>query len=131
MKKIILFLLAMVMLGGCAQTVWVHPEYTPEKWKKDSYECEKDARQSGYFGTGITGSINMQNFFNRCLESKGWMRQTAQGVKDARNDDYCLSKEGKHSRGERICLEDGLYQCDYLPQGRNTVGWRKLENNCP
>ena len=44
---------------------------------KYRYECEKDARQSGYFGTGIVGSINMQNFLNGCLESKGWTKTTA------------------------------------------------------
>ena len=80
MKKLMI-LLAMViglLMSGCAtQTVWTHPDYTPEKWAKDRYECEKDARQSGYFGTGIVGSINMQNFFNGCLESKGWTKTTA------------------------------------------------------
>ena len=75
MKRLVILLAVVSLLFGCARPVWVHPEYTPEKWKKDSYECERDARQSHYFGTGITGSINMQNFFNRCLESKGWMRQ--------------------------------------------------------
>ena len=75
MIKIGLILLAIVILSGCATTIWVHPEYTPEKWSKDSYECERDARQSGYFGTGLSGSINFQAFYERCLRSKGWRPQ--------------------------------------------------------
>ena len=37
-----------------------HPNYTEQLWNVDSYECERGARQSGYFGGGIAGSINMQ-----------------------------------------------------------------------
>ena len=87
MKKIVLVLLAMGMLSGCAKTVWVHPEYTPAKWKKDSYECDRDSRQSvnsgGGFGiiggisSGIAAGIQMKDLFNRCLESKGWTKQQA------------------------------------------------------
>lgn len=75
MKKLIM--LAMVigsLVSGCATYTWRHPEYTPEKWARERYECERDARQSGYYGTGIYGAMNMQAFFERCLESKGWVK---------------------------------------------------------
>jgi hypothetical protein len=38
----------------------------------DSYSCERDARQSGYFGTGLVGAVNMKEFYVRCLRAKGW-----------------------------------------------------------
>jgi len=63
-----------LLVSGCATYTWRHPEYTPEKWARERYECERDARQSGYFGTGIYGALNMQAFFERCLESKGWVK---------------------------------------------------------
>lgn len=75
MKKLILLAMVMaLLLGGCATYTWRHPEYTPEKWARERYECERDARQSGYYGTGIYGAMNMQAFFERCLESKGWVK---------------------------------------------------------
>jgi hypothetical protein len=62
-KKILMAIMVAVLLSGCAHYTWRHPEYTPEKWARERYECERDARQSGYFGTGITGAINFNAFF--------------------------------------------------------------------
>jgi len=31
-----------------------------------------DARQSGYFGTGIVGAINIRDFFKECMVAHGW-----------------------------------------------------------
>jgi hypothetical protein len=70
----LLVVLAPLALGGCARYVYRHPNYTPEKWRVDSYECEKDARQSGYFGTGISGAMNFQAFYDRCLAARGWTK---------------------------------------------------------
>jgi hypothetical protein len=61
------------LLGGCApQSVWVKPGAGAQDFNVDQYACEKDARQSGYFGSGIIGSINMQDFYNRCMIAHGW-----------------------------------------------------------
>jgi len=64
-------ILSTVGIAGCA-TVWEKPGATQADFNKDSYECERDARQSGYYGTGLAGAINMQNFADRCMIARGW-----------------------------------------------------------
>jgi hypothetical protein len=59
---------------GCARTNYRHPDYTPQLWARDSYECERDARQSGYFGAGILGGMEIRNFYDRCLAARGWTK---------------------------------------------------------
>ncbi|MCC6105614.1 hypothetical protein [Acetobacter sp.] len=59
-------------LTGCAQKAWTKHGATTESFNNDKYSCERDARQSGYFGGGIIGGLNMQDFYNRCMNSKGW-----------------------------------------------------------
>jgi hypothetical protein len=73
-RRAALVLTTLVLLAGCAKVVYRHPNYTPQLWARDSYECERDARQSGYFGTGLAGALNMQDFFERCLAARGWVR---------------------------------------------------------
>jgi hypothetical protein len=61
------------LLVGCAPVmIWDKPGATQSDYNRDSYECEKDARQSGYYGGGIAGSIAMREFFKRCMISKGY-----------------------------------------------------------
>lgn len=76
MLLIAIFCIVFIILSllGCARVVYRHCNYTPALWAKDSYECERDARQSGYFGTGIIGAIDFQQFYDRCLYSKGWIK---------------------------------------------------------
>jgi hypothetical protein len=131
MKMTGLVLLAVVMLFGCAPaTVWVHREYTPEKWAKDSYECERDARQSGYFGTGISGSINMQNFFNRCLESKGWMKQQQTSVRETITEQTCIYNNKRFNAGETVCMRGDLYECVKMSGLSEYATWSS-KGNCP
>ena len=78
-----LMLAIMLTLLGCAHTVWVKPDGTQQEFARDSYECERDARQSGYFGSGLVGAINMQSFQERCMVARGWAKQTEQGVSGA------------------------------------------------
>jgi hypothetical protein len=63
-----------LMVVGCAQQSAYH-------WAKqggggdlsvDSYSCERDARQSGYYGTGLVGALNMKGFYDRCMQAQGW-----------------------------------------------------------
>lgn len=76
MKLFLKIAIMFVMLSclGCANVVYRHPNYTPELWAKDSYECERDARQSGYYGTGIVGASNFRQFYDRCLYARGWIK---------------------------------------------------------
>ena len=67
--------LVTVLLAGCAQPVWIKDGATAQDLATDGYGCEKDARQSSYFGGGIGGAINMQNFQKRCMVAHGWREQ--------------------------------------------------------
>lgn len=65
-----------VLLAGCAQNVWVRPGGVSEaQFQSDRFACERDSRQSGYFGTGLAGAIEIQQFFNRCMNAKGYSLQ--------------------------------------------------------
>lgn len=65
-------------LYGCAgPTIWRKAGATQQDYNVDSYGCERDARQSGYFGGGLAGALNMRDFFNRCMVAHGWTPQQA------------------------------------------------------
>lgn len=73
MRVIVPACLVALALAGCANNViWRKQGATQADWMKDSYECEKDMRQSGYFGTGLIGALNAQDFQSRCLRAHGW-----------------------------------------------------------
>ena len=69
-----LFLLG-VAATSCA-TYWTKDGFNQADWNRDSYECERDMRQSGYYGEGIFGAINAQNFQERCLVARGYYKTT-------------------------------------------------------
>ena len=48
---------------------------TPAEFNKDSYECQRDVRQSGYYGAGIAGAYNMREFLRSCMIAKGYEPQ--------------------------------------------------------
>ena len=76
MKRWAIVLMLILMFAvACARTVWSKYGATLQDYNVDSYQCERDARQSGYFGGGIAGAIAMQDFFGRCMVSKGWEAQ--------------------------------------------------------
>lgn len=60
-------------LAGC-QTFWTKPGFNEADWNRDRYECDRDMRQSGYFGTGLLGELNAQSFFESCLVAKGYSK---------------------------------------------------------
>ncbi len=68
----------LVMVAGCAPSIiWTKVGATQPDFATDSYQCEKDARQSGYFGSGLAGAVNMQGFAERCMTAHGWRAQRA------------------------------------------------------
>ena len=95
----LILLTTILALCGCAKTFWVKPGATQQDFARDSYECERDARQSGYFGTGIAGAINMQAFQERCMVARGWSKQTEQrqAERPVNEQDqvllYCVQRE--------------------------------------
>jgi hypothetical protein len=78
--KLLLIGLMLVGLSGCVRYGWIHPNYLPgslqaeQALKRDGYECEKDMRQSGYFGGGIIGAMNAQEFGERCMQARGYSK---------------------------------------------------------
>ena len=66
-----------LLLAGCARFVWVKSGASQQDFQRDTYECERDMRQSGYFGTGFAAAINAQNFQERCMVARGWFKQRA------------------------------------------------------
>jgi len=75
MKRATTIGLAMFWLGGCTQYQWTHPNWSEATWNKDSYECERDMRQSAYFGGGLVGQANAQQFQERCLRARGYVKE--------------------------------------------------------
>jgi aspartyl protease family protein len=71
-------------LTACAPKVWIKPGASQQDFTTDRYSCERDARQSGYFGTGIVGAINMQNFYESCMNAHGWYPQQQASAATAR-----------------------------------------------
>jgi len=66
-------ILLVAAVSSCAKPmIWDKSDATQAEYNKDAYECEKDARQSGYFGSGIAGAINMREFFKSCMVARGY-----------------------------------------------------------
>lgn len=70
--KLPAILIATLLLAGCAPTVWYKAGATQADFNTDSYGCEKDARQSGYFGSGLAGALEMKDFYGRCMVAHGY-----------------------------------------------------------
>jgi hypothetical protein len=72
---------ALVGLGACSQQAgykWYKAGVTSDDFNKDAFECESKTR-AGYasFGGGLVGSAAGQDFFDRCLVSKGYQKGPA------------------------------------------------------
>lgn len=72
-----------LLLAGCAQQAWVKDGATEQDLVRDRYACERDVRQSGYYGDGLVGAVNMQGFFNRCMEAQGYSLQSVSSPQPA------------------------------------------------
>lgn len=69
--------LALLVLAGCAGPNWVKSvdSMYPGDVEAARYECERDARQSGYYGPGLIGVYNVRAFYARCMRAKGFYEQ--------------------------------------------------------
>ncbi len=65
-------LLLAFILAGCAPMIWDKSGATQYDYNRDSSECAKDARQNGYYGNELFGTMNMMEFLKRCMVSKGY-----------------------------------------------------------
>jgi hypothetical protein len=67
-----LALVLLLLATACGPKLWTKPGFSFEEWNRDRYECERDVRQSGYYGGGLIGAINAQGFYDRCLSGHGY-----------------------------------------------------------
>lgn len=60
---------ALLLLAACAPVQWTKPGGTPEQFARDSYECERDMRQSFHANRWAAA-----DFRDRCMEAKGYSK---------------------------------------------------------
>ena len=75
MRDYLLLACLVFALAGCARTMWAKDGATQADFSRDAYECERDMRQSGYFGGGLMGLANRQDFFERCMVAHGYEKR--------------------------------------------------------
>lgn len=63
----------MLVLAGCAPVYWSKPGFSQAEWNRDSYECERDVRQTSH-GTGLVGALDAMAFEQDCLRAHGYYR---------------------------------------------------------
>ena len=94
MKAILV--VSLLAVAGCANSVrWVKDGATEQDFNRDSYGCERDVRQSGYYGTGVAGALNAQSFYARCMEANGYRRMR---VDDASESPVASTNPAQNSR---------------------------------
>jgi len=90
MKPLFFLISALLFIGCAAQYVWKHPDHNDQaRFNRDAYECERDMRQSGYFGGGLTGQINAQQFQERCMVARGYYKVRRDEPERTSVPDYC------------------------------------------
>ena len=47
---------AALVVASCGKAVWTKPSFTQAEYRRDTYECDRDVRQS-YHGIGIAGAL--------------------------------------------------------------------------
>lgn len=101
----------LLCLGACAQPqkAWVSTSTTATAadFKLAQYDCQKDTRQSGYFGTGFVGAVNMSDFFSQCMAAHGWTLRDAAGFQAevARNKQAISEWKAAESSLQEECKE--------------------------
>jgi len=78
-RSILTLTLTSSLLGACATpTIWTKPDLTRAEWVQDQYACERDTRMSAAsFGNIYVRDYYAQQFYHRCLQSKGYSQMKA------------------------------------------------------
>ncbi|WP_439595154.1 hypothetical protein [Falsiroseomonas sp.] len=117
MKLIHARLLAVVTaafsLSACAQNVWIRPGASTQEFDAERYACERDARQSGGFGSGLVGAMEAQAFFNRCMTSRGWRLQEREAAQASVASARSSVQEAIQQR--RVCISSVRANPQYAP----------------
>ncbi len=79
MKKVLLMLSVVMLLGGCANTpkVWTKEGATQEDFKQDNHECVRQSRASWSGGESdevgrASAKLQANKLYKECMESKGY-----------------------------------------------------------
>ena len=74
-----LFILTVIVLGGCAQYGWYKDGVSQQEANRDRYECLQEAQQrvSGaqvgpYGGTAASTVVTNQDLYNACAAARGY-----------------------------------------------------------
>ncbi len=100
MKRLMLLaLVSTFLLGGCGGIHWYSPNYTPQQFARDEYECQRDTRVGGtgsvpmqrsgdVYGTASTNMLDAsanlaaasqsRRLYVMCMQSKGYRQATAE-----------------------------------------------------
>lgn len=70
MRFYCLLSLSCLLLTACAEVYWDKPDFSPKEYTRDSYECEKDRRQSHFDDN--EGFFAKKQFEDLCMRSKGY-----------------------------------------------------------
>jgi hypothetical protein len=129
----------MIGVTACGRAYWTKPGFNQSDWNRDSYECERDMRQSGYFGTGWIGAGNAQGFFERCLGARGYYKVRGEPQRTysppapqsslpmspmATTVTTAVVADGSASAAGIVALDDEAAEARYL----NAICQRLLEN---
>ncbi|BAE50532.1 hypothetical protein amb1728 [Paramagnetospirillum magneticum AMB-1] len=72
-RSAIIFVAVAALVASCAtQITWYKEGATIEDYNLQAYNCEKDMRQSGYFGDAFAAPGNMRSFYSKCMIVHGW-----------------------------------------------------------
>jgi hypothetical protein len=112
LRTILPIIVCMSALSGCAQNVWNKTGATQQDFATDQYACERDARQSGGFGTGFAGAIEVQGYFNRCMGAHGWTLENKEQAQAQANSRMATTQSLVQQRRECIAhiREESKYQ---------------------
>ena len=90
MSRFLLLATLSTLLSGCAQVTWVRPGANPSDFARDRAQCNYEAdlatpntyNGSGGMGaalaSGLADGLRKGTLIIECMESRGWLRQTAQ-----------------------------------------------------
>ena len=80
--KTILGSFILVALLGCAKTMWVHDQYTPDKFTTDTQQCSYEVNLASAGGRPAQGFEQIilkgavrHDLFEQCMQIKGWYKQ--------------------------------------------------------
>ncbi|MGZ3340797.1 MAG: hypothetical protein ACXU9B_13525 [Reyranella sp.] len=83
-KAISIGLLAIGVLAGCSDQVWVKAGMTQAEYQKDSSECEQSAGvNTGSYGSSLDAAQQAKRAMSRCMAGRGYTLQKADSVDPA------------------------------------------------